>query len=49
MTLEDLAAHKTEEVTPISIDVDGLRVYECPPNGQVLWAIVHLLWQTAGE
>ena len=35
MTLADLAEHATEEVTPISVDVGDLRVYECPPNGQV--------------
>ena len=41
LTLADLAAHKTDEVTPISVDVGDLRVYECPPNGQVWCAVLH--------
>lgn len=39
---EDLAAHQTEWVTPISTEFEGHRVYEIPPNGQGIAALVAL-------
>lgn len=43
MELEDLAKHETEFVTPISYTYnDEVTVYECPPNGQGLVALLAL-------
>ncbi len=42
MSLEDLASHTSTWETPISVDYRGLRVYECPPNGQGITALLAL-------
>ncbi len=38
----DLAAHTSTWETPISVGYRGYRVYECPPNGQGLTALLAL-------
>ncbi|GAA5985126.1 hypothetical protein JCM11641_006365 [Rhodosporidiobolus odoratus] len=45
MTLEDLKAHTTTPVTPISINYggeNGVTLHETPPNGQGLTALIAL-------
>ncbi len=42
MTLSDLAAHTSTWEEPISVVYRGLRVYECPPNGQGLVTLMAL-------
>jgi gamma-glutamyltranspeptidase/glutathione hydrolase len=42
MTLADLAAHTNTWVTPIHTDYRGYQVYEIPPNGQGLAALIAL-------
>ncbi|RPD64873.1 gamma-glutamyltranspeptidase [Lentinus tigrinus ALCF2SS1-6] len=43
MELEDLASHKTDFVEPISYTFnEKVTVYECPPNGQGLTALLAL-------
>ena len=42
MTLEDMAAHTSTWETPISTLYRGMRVWECPPNGQGLAALLAL-------
>ncbi len=42
MTVDDLAAHASTWDEPISAVYRGLRVWECPPNGQGLAALIAL-------
>jgi gamma-glutamyltranspeptidase len=39
ITIEDLAAHQGEWVTPLGISFAGLRIYELPPNTQGVTAL----------
>lgn len=42
MTMDDLASHVSTWEEPISVAYRGLRVYECPPNGQGITALISL-------
>ena len=42
LTVDDLAAHTSTWDQPISTTYRGLRVWECPPNGQGLAALLAL-------
>jgi gamma-glutamyltranspeptidase/glutathione hydrolase len=42
MSREDLASHESTWEDPISVTYRGLRVYECPPNGQGITALLAL-------
>jgi gamma-glutamyltranspeptidase / glutathione hydrolase len=42
MEMEDLASHQSTWDVPISVVYRGLRVWECPPNGQGLAALLAL-------
>jgi len=42
LTVEDLAAHESTWDEPISTTYRGVRVWECPPNGQGLAALIAL-------
>ncbi len=42
MTIDDLAAHTSTWETPASVTFGGFRVYECPPNGQGITALLAL-------
>jgi gamma-glutamyltranspeptidase/glutathione hydrolase len=42
LSIEDLAKHTSTWTEPISTVYRGLRIYECPPNGQGLAALLAL-------
>jgi gamma-glutamyltranspeptidase/glutathione hydrolase len=42
MAMEDLAAHTSTWETPVSATYRGLRLWECPPNGQGITALIAL-------
>lgn len=42
MSAEDLASHTSTWEEPISVTYRGFRVYECPPNGQGITALIAL-------
>ncbi|XP_064641150.1 glutathione hydrolase-like YwrD proenzyme [Lineus longissimus] len=42
LTVEDLEAHVTTFEDPISVDYQGVRVWEVPPNGQGITALMAL-------
>ena len=42
LTMRDLADHTSTWVEPIHTDYRGYRVYECPPNGQGIAALIAL-------
>ena len=41
-TLDDFAAHRSDYVTPIKTGYHGYEVFECPPNGQGIIALIML-------
>jgi gamma-glutamyltranspeptidase/glutathione hydrolase len=42
LSMQDFAEHHSDWVEPISTDYRGYKVYECPPNGQGLTALLTL-------
>lgn len=42
MSMDDLASHTSTWEEPISVDYRGYCVYECPPNGQGITALIAL-------
>jgi gamma-glutamyltranspeptidase/glutathione hydrolase len=42
LSTEDLASHTSTWDKPISVEYHDLRVYECPPNGQGITALIAL-------
>ena len=42
LTVDDLTAHRSTWDTPMSTNYRGYRVWECPPNGQGITALIAL-------
>lgn len=42
LSADDLKAHRSTWETPISVDYRGTQIYECPPNGQGMAALIAL-------
>jgi gamma-glutamyltranspeptidase/glutathione hydrolase len=42
LALKDLESHHSDWVEPISVDFENTRIWECPPNGQGLAALIGL-------
>ncbi len=42
LSADDLASHVSTWEPPLSVDYHGLRMYECPPNGQGITALIAL-------
>ncbi|CAG8722296.1 13361_t:CDS:2, partial [Racocetra fulgida] len=42
MSLDDLASHTSTRVDPISINYKDVTIWECPPNGQGITALIAL-------
>ncbi|RIB30488.1 gamma-glutamyltranspeptidase [Gigaspora rosea] len=42
MSLDDLSSHTSTRVDPISIDYKDVTIFECPPNGQGITALMAL-------
>src|SRR4030095_9584047 len=42
LSMQDFAEHKSDWVEPISTDYRGYKVYQCPPGGQGLTALLAL-------
>lgn len=42
LSFKDLEIHHSDWVTPISVDFHNTRIWECPPNGQGLAALIGL-------
>lgn len=42
LALKDLESHHSDWVDPISVDFQDSRIWECPPNGQGLAALIGL-------
>ncbi len=40
LSLKDLESHHSDWVEPISVDFQNTRIWECPPNGQGLAALI---------
>ena len=42
ITLEDLKEHRGEMINPIKVEYNGFNLWECPPNGQGIVALLAL-------